>query len=98
MTLRPPSASDRRLHRVQFAFEMRRRKSIPTFGLEAIALIFIASYCVHANWVSAATLELVRTVTAGTHAIPFFVSVLIFGSIVSIDRRTLLTLLPRIAV
>ncbi len=68
---------------------MKRYTGIPTLGLDAIALIFIPSYFVHAGLMNAAALGAIRTAISGTNAIPLFISVLIIGSILSIDRQTL---------
>ncbi len=69
--------------------DMKRYTGIPTLGLDAIALIFIPSYLVYAGLIDAAALSTVRTAVSGTNVIPLFISVLIIGSILSIDRQTL---------
>ena len=72
------------------------RHRFPAFGLDALALILIPSYCVHANWIGADVVNSVRTVVEASHAITIFICILIVGSILSIDVRPLAKTFPRL--
>jgi Na+/citrate or Na+/malate symporter len=65
-------------------------------GLDALALILIPSYCVHANWIGPGTVESVRMAVDASHAIAAFICILIVGSILGIDARPLARTFPRV--
>ena len=63
----------------------------PTFGLDVIALIFIPSYLVHTHIVSDTVLAPVKALVDSTQILSIYISLLILGSILSIERTFLLT-------
>ncbi len=75
---------------------VRGRRRFPTFGLDSLALILLASYSVHAHWIGAEAVGSVRTVVEASHLIAGFICVLIVGSILSLDPGALAKTLPRL--
>jgi malate:Na+ symporter len=65
-------------------------------GLETIAVILIPSYLVHANWFGPDTVDRTKKLLQATDAVDWFITVLIVGSIVGIERRVLIAGLARI--
>lgn len=76
--------------------EARRQPRISVLGLDALALILIPSYCVHANWIGPGAVESVRMAVDASHAIAAFICILIVGSILGIDARPLARTFPRV--
>lgn len=58
--------------------------------VETVLMIFVPSYLVHTHWIGLATLARTRTALETTDAIGVFITVLICGSVVAIERKTLL--------
>lgn len=67
------------------------RGQFPTFGLEVVALIFIPSYLVHASIIDGALIKPAKALVDGTQILSLYISLLIFGSILSVERSSLLT-------
>jgi malate:Na+ symporter len=74
----------------------RRFRTVRTIGLETIVIILVPSYLVHANWFRPATINQVKELLERTDFIGWFITVLIVGSICSIERRILIAGLARI--
>jgi Na+/citrate or Na+/malate symporter len=70
---------------------MMTRGKWSTFGLDVIALIFIPSYLVHAHIVTDTVLAPVKALVDSTQILSIYISLLILGSILSIERTFLLT-------
>lgn len=68
------------------AIRMRRNRFSLPFGLDAVALILLPSYLVHAGWIGAGALEGLRAVLAGGDLVLLFISIRIIGSVPSPDR------------
>lgn len=76
--------------------EAWRRPRTAALGFDALALILIPSYCVHAGWIGPGAVEAVRTAIDASHAIAAFICILIVGSILGIDARPLARTFPRV--
>jgi Na+/citrate or Na+/malate symporter len=70
----------------------------PSLGLDALALVLVPSYGVHANWIGAGFVDSVRTAVEASHAINGFICILIVGSVLGIDVRPLARTFPRLIV
>jgi malate:Na+ symporter len=79
-----------------FSGIVQRFRTVRTIGLETIIVILIPSYLVHANWFHPAAINQVKEVLQRTDAIGWFITVLIIGSIFSIERRALIAGLGKI--
>lgn len=62
-----------------------------TFGLDVIALIFIPSYLVYANIIESGLIEPAKAAINDSQILSTYISLLILGSILSIERTSLLT-------
>ena len=60
-----------------------------TFGLDVVALIFIPSYLVYTQHIDGAWISRIKTVVSGTPVIEVYISLLILGSIFSIERHSM---------
>lgn len=65
-------------------------------GLDALALILIPSYCVHANWIGPSAVNSARTAVETYHAMAAFICILVVGSILSINPKPLAKTFPRV--
>jgi malate:Na+ symporter len=76
----------------------RRLPKIRTLGLDTLIVIFAPSYLVYIRWIPPATLIEARRLFETTHALELFIAIVISGSILSIDRRGLISGLAKIVV
>lgn len=76
----------------------RRFPDFRTMGMEAIAVIFVPSYLVHANWVPTGTIIQARTLLEAIDVVGLFITILIVGAIASIERHNLIAGLAKVGV
>ncbi|QRM56141.1 2-hydroxycarboxylate transporter family protein [Sinorhizobium sp. BG8] len=67
----------------------RQLPGLRAIGFETIAVVFVPAYLVHRKVIAPATVEQAGTLVQSTDLITVFVTVLIVGSMVGIDRRAL---------
>jgi malate:Na+ symporter len=75
----------------------RRLPIVRATGLETIAAVFVPSYLVYAKWIDPGSVDRAKKLFESTDIIGLFITVLIIGSIVSIERRDLIAGLAKIA-
>jgi malate:Na+ symporter len=76
----------------------RRLTSKRTLGLDTILLICVPSYLVYIHWIPTEALSQARKLFETTDAIEMFITIVILGSMLSIDRRALIAGLAKIFV
>jgi malate:Na+ symporter len=64
---------------------------VRSVGLDTIAIVFVPSLLVHLNWIHPGTIEHARELFISTDVIGLYVTLLIVGSIIAIDRRVLIS-------
>jgi len=76
----------------------RRLTRQRTLGLDTIVIICVPSYLVEVHWIPTAALTQARSLFETTDAIEMFIAIVILGSMLSIDRRSLMGGLAKILV
>jgi malate:Na+ symporter len=64
---------------------------VRSVGLDTIAIVFLPSLLVHLSWIHPGTIEHARELFISTDVIGLYVTLLIVGSIIAIDRRVLIS-------
>lgn len=80
------------------AWLVRRLLGQITWGLETIALIFLPSFLVFHRWIGPGVVERTQMLFETADLITCFTTVLIFGSVLSIERNVLLAALAKICI
>ncbi len=75
----------------------RRLPAIRGSGLETILVVFVPSYLVYINWIPVNAVDHAKMTLVLTDIIGLFITILIIGSIVSIERHVLIAGLAKIA-